>query len=57
MNVPLSGWWRERKSHESIRHEKIDILKEWYRKAYLGSDFYPGLFRELQAPAAGLESR
>ena len=35
--------------------EKIDILNEWYRKAYLGSDLYPGLFRELQAAAAGME--
>lgn len=34
---------------------KIDLLNEWYRKAYLGSDLYPGLFRELQAAAAGVE--
>ena len=35
--------------------EKIDVLNEWYRKAYLGSDLYPGLFRELQAAAAGMD--
>lgn len=34
---------------------KIDLLNEWYRKAYLGSDLYPGLFRELQAAAGGME--
>jgi hypothetical protein len=34
---------------------KIDLLNEWYRTAYLGSDLYPGLFRELQAAAGGME--
>lgn len=34
---------------------KINLLNEWYRQAYLGSDLYPGLFRELQAAAGGME--
>ena len=34
---------------------KIDVLNAWYREAYLGSDLYPGLFRELQAAAGGME--
>ena len=34
---------------------KIEVLNQWYREAYLGSDLYPGLFRELQAAAAGME--
>jgi hypothetical protein len=34
---------------------KIDVLNAWYREAYLGSDLYPGLFRELQAAAGGMK--
>jgi hypothetical protein len=34
---------------------KIDLLNQWYRKADLGSDLHPGLFRELQAAAGGME--
>jgi hypothetical protein len=34
---------------------KIEVLNAWYREAYLGSDLYPGLFRELQAAAGGME--
>jgi hypothetical protein len=34
---------------------KIEVLNAWYREAYLGSDLYPGLFRELQAAAGGMK--
>jgi hypothetical protein len=35
--------------------EKIEILNQWYRSAYMGNSTYPGLYRELQAHAAGME--
>lgn len=42
-------------SRTPAEQEKIEILNHWYRTAYMGNSTYPGLYRELQAHAAGME--